>query len=168
MRDHRVATRGRGRSARLASLAPRAFSSGLGLLAPLYTVHQPDPVVYCLEMSWNRCLSPPIPAGHFPSCPRTGEHPSGSPSLCAHPTERPDTAPRAGGSAGGAPHTAFHDVPPATIIRLAIQEASPTARTPRKAGGNRAIQAIVRRLSLPRPSRNCAPSGVRVATRRLP
>jgi putative transposase len=35
VRDHRVATRDRRRSWRLASLAPRAFSSGPGLLSPL-------------------------------------------------------------------------------------------------------------------------------------
>ena len=40
--------------------------------------------------------------------------------------------------------------------------------TPRKAGGNRAIRAIARRLYLPRRSTSCALSGVRVATRRLP
>ena len=35
VRDHRVATRGRRRSWRLASLAPLAFSSGAGLLSPV-------------------------------------------------------------------------------------------------------------------------------------
>ena len=35
VRDHRVATRGRRRSWRLASLAPRAFSSGPDLISPL-------------------------------------------------------------------------------------------------------------------------------------
>ena len=35
VRDHRVATRGRRRSWRLASFAPLAFSSGPGLLLPL-------------------------------------------------------------------------------------------------------------------------------------
>ena len=43
-----------------------------------------------------------------------------------------------------------------------------TATTSRKAGGNRAIQAIARYSCRPRRSRNCGPSGVRVATRRLP
>jgi putative SOS response-associated peptidase YedK len=35
VRDHRVTTRGRRRSWRLASLAPLAFSSGAGLLSPV-------------------------------------------------------------------------------------------------------------------------------------
>ena len=39
---------------------------------------------------------------------------------------------------------------------------------PRKRAGNEAIRAIARRLYLPRGARHCDPSGVRVATRRLP
>jgi len=38
---------------------------------------------------------------------------------------------------------------------------------PRKRAGNWAIRAIARHFSLPRRSRNCGPSGVHVATRRL-
>ena len=49
--DHRVASRGRLSSERLVSLAPRTFSSGLGLLAPLYMRHQSDLVVCRLETS---------------------------------------------------------------------------------------------------------------------
>ena len=44
----------------------------------------------------------------------------------------------------------------------------PTATTPRKAGGKPGHVAIARRFCLPRQSRSCGPSGVRVATRRLP
>ena len=54
------------------SLAPRTFSSGLGLLAPLYMRHQSDLGVCRLETSWNRCLSPP-PAG-YPFMPQDWEH----------------------------------------------------------------------------------------------
>ena len=50
VRDHRVATRGRRRSERLASRTLRAFSSGLDLLSPLYIVHQSDLVVCRMEM----------------------------------------------------------------------------------------------------------------------
>jgi transposase len=39
---------------------------------------------------------------------------------------------------------------------------------PGKRVGNRAIRAIARRLYLPRRSTRCVPSGVRVATRRVP
>jgi len=36
VRDHRIPTRGRRRSRRLVSLAPLAFSSGSGLISPVY------------------------------------------------------------------------------------------------------------------------------------
>ena len=65
----------------------------------------------------------------------------------------------------------FHDLIQATVIGLALQEASPAHdRQPRPAKrvGNRAIQAIARCSYPLRPCASCGPSGVRVATRRLP
>ena len=120
------------------SLAPRTFSSGLGLLAPLYMRHQSDLGVCRLETAWNRCLSPP-PAGYFLHAPGLGAHPSGGPSLCPHPAGRTDAAPHAGRSLGGTSHPEFHDLPSATVVRLALQEAAPAAPTsPPQRVGNRA------------------------------
>src|SRR5215831_1722950 len=127
VRDHRVASRGRLSSERLVSLAPRTFSSGLGLRAPLYIRHQSDLVVCRLETSWNRCLSPPTPAGFCPSCPRTGSTPQRRSKPMYTPAGRTDAAPHAGRSLGGTSHPEFHDLPPATVVRLALQEAAPAA-----------------------------------------
>src|SRR4030095_4208863 len=72
VRDHRVTTRSRHRSWRLGALTPPAFSSGSGRLSPVYNVSQSEPVVYRLETSWNRGLSPPTPPGRFLLPRRTG------------------------------------------------------------------------------------------------
>src|SRR5262249_58899805 len=66
VRDHRVATRGRRRAWRLTAPAPLAFSSGFGLIFPVYHIHQSNPVGCRLETSWNRGLSPSTPSGRFP------------------------------------------------------------------------------------------------------
>jgi hypothetical protein len=75
VRDHRIPTRGRLRPWRLASLAPLAFSSGSGLISPVYNVQQSEPVGCHQEMSWNHGLSPTPLAGRFPLLRRTGNRP---------------------------------------------------------------------------------------------
>ena len=58
--------------------------------------------------------------------------------------------------------------PPSSDSPYKKQRQCPSTTTPQKAGGKLGHPAIARRFYLPRRSRNCGPSGVRVATRRLP
>ena len=170
VRDHRVATRGRRRSERLASRMLRAFSAGLALLSSLSTVHQSDLVVCRLERSWNRCLSPCIPTGHCPACHRPGR----TPQRRSTPL---DTPCKTHGPSAARGWQRWRLASP-SIPRRPIGHRHPTRRPsslanvppprPGKRVGNRAIRAIARRVSLPRRSTSCAPHGVRVATRRLP
>ena len=70
VRDHRAAPRGRGRSERLGSLAPRACSSGLGLFSPLDTVQPSALVVCCLARSWHPCRRSTPPRWPLPCVPQ--------------------------------------------------------------------------------------------------
>src|SRR5262247_3180637 len=63
VRAHRVATRSRRRSQHWVFLAPRVFSSGAGLAAPVYHIQPSDSIGCRLERSWNRDLSPRPPSG---------------------------------------------------------------------------------------------------------
>jgi hypothetical protein len=169
VRDHRVVIRSRRRSRPLVSLAPRAFSSGAGLASPVYQVHQSDRIVCRLEMSWNCGLNPRTLAGRFPLPPRT-EH---RPRLPCKPICTPCTMHWLSCKSASKPSKLgsrrIPRPPPGPRRRTPPIRSRAIGSTPpprAKPVGNRAIQAIARSSCHPRPCTRCAPSSVRVGTRR--
>jgi transposase len=171
VRDHRVATCGRLRAWRLASLAPRAFSSSAGLTSLVYHSPQADPGVCRLETSWNRSLSLRTPSGRFPLPPRTGTRPRlPCKPLCAPCAMHWGSSKRV--SKPWTPGSSRIPRPPPgrrrrTRLTSSLASVRPPPR-PGRRGANRAIRAIARGSCHPRRSRRGGLSGVRVAPRRWP